>query len=286
MRTPSWSGHRLGSSVTLDNLRPMRGETMQRDDDRARWLALYVLCVGMLMIVLDVTIVNVALPSIQEDLHFSHVEPRVGRQRLPDRVRRPAAAGRPPRRPDRAPAHLPRRRRAVHARLGAVRRWRRAQTVLVAARFVQGIGGAMTSAVILGHDRDDVPRAARAGQGDRRVRVRRLGGRLCRAARRRRADAVDQLALDLLREHADRHRHDRVRGAAPAGARPGHRLRRGRRRPGRGADHERADARRLHDRQAGRRKGLGRLRARCCSAAARSRCSSLSSRARHAPAAR
>src|ERR687891_1371366 len=35
------------------------------------WLALYVLCVGMLMIVLDATIVNVALPSIQEDLGFS-----------------------------------------------------------------------------------------------------------------------------------------------------------------------------------------------------------------------
>src|SRR4030081_1689190 len=39
--------------------------------DRSRWLALYVLCAGMLMIVLDVTIVNVALPSIQEDLRFS-----------------------------------------------------------------------------------------------------------------------------------------------------------------------------------------------------------------------
>jgi len=36
-----------------------------------RWVALYVLCVGMLMIVLDVTVVNVALPSIQNDLHFS-----------------------------------------------------------------------------------------------------------------------------------------------------------------------------------------------------------------------
>ena len=40
-------------------------------DDRSRWLALYVLCVGMLMIVLDVTVVNVALPSIQDDLGFS-----------------------------------------------------------------------------------------------------------------------------------------------------------------------------------------------------------------------
>jgi hypothetical protein len=33
-----------------------------------RWLALYVLCAGELMIVLDTTIVNVALPSIREDL--------------------------------------------------------------------------------------------------------------------------------------------------------------------------------------------------------------------------
>src|ERR1700733_8843518 len=47
--------------------RPTAGAT----SDRSRWLAVYVLCVGMLMIVLDVTIVNVALPTIQQDLHFS-----------------------------------------------------------------------------------------------------------------------------------------------------------------------------------------------------------------------
>jgi EmrB/QacA subfamily drug resistance transporter len=40
-------------------------------DSRARWLALLVLCLGDLMIVLDVTIVGVALPSISEDLGFS-----------------------------------------------------------------------------------------------------------------------------------------------------------------------------------------------------------------------
>ena len=40
-------------------------------DERRRWLALYVLCLGVLMIVLDTTIVNVALPSIREDLKFT-----------------------------------------------------------------------------------------------------------------------------------------------------------------------------------------------------------------------
>ena len=43
----------------------------QATGERSRWIALYVLCAGMLMIVLDATIVNVALPTIQEDLGFS-----------------------------------------------------------------------------------------------------------------------------------------------------------------------------------------------------------------------
>src|SRR5215208_449611 len=40
-------------------------------DGQRRWLALYVLCLGSLMIVLDTTIVNVALPSIRADLGFT-----------------------------------------------------------------------------------------------------------------------------------------------------------------------------------------------------------------------
>ena len=40
-------------------------------DHRKRWLALLVLCLGVLMIVLDTTIVNVALPSIRSDLTFT-----------------------------------------------------------------------------------------------------------------------------------------------------------------------------------------------------------------------
>src|SRR5204863_5694059 len=40
-------------------------------DVNRRWIALYVLCLATLMIVLDMTIVNVALPSIKDDLGFS-----------------------------------------------------------------------------------------------------------------------------------------------------------------------------------------------------------------------
>ena len=45
--------------------------TTETRTDRQRWIALYVLCAGVLMIVIDATIVNVALPSIQDDLGFS-----------------------------------------------------------------------------------------------------------------------------------------------------------------------------------------------------------------------
>src|SRR5918994_1671150 len=44
---------------------------MSTNENTDRWLALYVLCAGVLMIVLDATIVNVALPTIKEDLGFS-----------------------------------------------------------------------------------------------------------------------------------------------------------------------------------------------------------------------
>jgi hypothetical protein len=43
----------------------------QQMTNRNRWLALIIVCLGSLMIVLDVTIVGVALPSIREDLGFS-----------------------------------------------------------------------------------------------------------------------------------------------------------------------------------------------------------------------
>ena len=177
--------------------------------DRSRWVALYVLCAGVLMIVLDATVVNVALPAIQDDLGFSPVEPGLGRQRLPDRLRRPAAARRPARRPDLAPRRLPRRPRALHRSPRCVCGLAQSQEMLVGARFLQGIGGAMASAVVLGMIVTMFPEPRRAGEGDRRLRLRRLGRRLGRPARRRRPHPGDQLALDLLHQHADRRRSPR-----------------------------------------------------------------------------
>ena len=124
----------------------MNAETMT---DRRRWLALYVLCTGMLMIVIDATIVNVALPSIQDDLGFSQSDlawvvnaymiPFGGLLLLAGRL-----------------GDLAGQRRIFLIGLGVFTvasllcAVAQSQGVLIAARFIQGIGGALTSAVILG----------------------------------------------------------------------------------------------------------------------------------------
>ena len=56
-----------GSAATFDPA----DERSSRTSERRRWIALAVLCLGQLMMVLDATIVNVALPSIQRELHFT-----------------------------------------------------------------------------------------------------------------------------------------------------------------------------------------------------------------------
>ena len=89
--------------------------------DPMRWKALAVVCAAFFMTVLDVSIVNVALPSIGRVARLLAREPPVGDHRVRDHVRRLPAARRPRRRPARPAARLPRRRRALHDRVVPLR---------------------------------------------------------------------------------------------------------------------------------------------------------------------
>jgi EmrB/QacA subfamily drug resistance transporter len=122
---------------------------MDTNTERRRWLALYVLCGGLLMIVLDATIVNVALPSIQEDLGFSqsnlawvvnaYLIAFGGLLLLAGRI-----------------GDLVGQRRvfltglAVFTGASLLCALAQTQGMLIGARFIQGAGGAIASAVILG----------------------------------------------------------------------------------------------------------------------------------------
>jgi EmrB/QacA subfamily drug resistance transporter len=68
-------GAHMSHATTLDIDSPAitrsADSEVARKRERRRWTALAVLCLGQLMMVLDATIVNVALPSIQHDLHFA-----------------------------------------------------------------------------------------------------------------------------------------------------------------------------------------------------------------------
>src|SRR4051794_25623016 len=116
--------------------------------ERNRWIALIVLCTGMLMIILDSAIVNVALPWIQRDLHFSqsslvwvvngYLITFGGLLLLAGRI-----------------GDLIGRRRvflvglAIFTVASLFCGIAQTQAMLVVSRFVQGAGGALTSSVIL-----------------------------------------------------------------------------------------------------------------------------------------
>src|ERR1700761_5726343 len=62
-------GHLPVRTSFMPHLSPL--SSLSANPDRRRWASLVVVCLAQLMIVLDTTIVNVALPSIQHDLHFT-----------------------------------------------------------------------------------------------------------------------------------------------------------------------------------------------------------------------
>ncbi|MBA2764521.1 MAG: MFS transporter [Thermoleophilaceae bacterium] len=121
----------------------------EEQTDRRRWIALYVLCVGMLMIVLDATIVNVALPSIKAQLGFTQSDLAwVLNAYLIAFGGFLLLAGRL--------GDLIGQRRVFLIGLGVFTAasllcgLAGSQGMLIGARFLQGLGGALTSAVILG----------------------------------------------------------------------------------------------------------------------------------------
>src|SRR5438128_1217879 len=118
------------------------------EPNRRRWLALIVVCLAQLMNTLDVTIVNVALPTIQADLHFDQANLTwVVNAYLISFGSFLLLAGRL--------GDLIGRKRvflagvAIFTLASAVCGLAQDQVVLVAARFVQGIGGAVSSSVIV-----------------------------------------------------------------------------------------------------------------------------------------
>lgn len=130
-------------------MHPENPQNSSPSEDRQRWIALYVLCTGMLMIVLDATVVNVALPTIQDDLDFTSSNLAwVVNAYLIAFGGLLLFAGRM--------GDLIGRRTmflsglALFTTASALCGLATAQEWLVGARFLQGVGGAMTSAVILG----------------------------------------------------------------------------------------------------------------------------------------
>lgn len=122
--------------------------TQAPSGDRRRWLALVVICFGQLMIVLDSTIVNVALPAIQRDLHFTQANLTwVVNGYLIAYGSLLLLAGRA--------GDLIGRKRvflagvAVFTVASGLDGLAVDSTTLIAARLLQGVGGAMSAGVIL-----------------------------------------------------------------------------------------------------------------------------------------
>jgi EmrB/QacA subfamily drug resistance transporter len=117
--------------------------------EKNRWIALVILCTGFLMIVLDATVVNVALPSIQDDLGFSQSSLAwVVNAYLIAFGGLLLLAGRLGDLISRRGMFLSGLVVFTLASMGCG--FSQSEGMLVGARFLQGIGGAMTSSVILG----------------------------------------------------------------------------------------------------------------------------------------
>ena len=137
------------STVADLTVTPEPEDVSERPRRRGLGLALAIIGGAQLMIVLDGTIVNIALPHIQTALGFSESQPVLGRQRVRARAGQPAPPRRAPRRPP-GPAQDVRHRRAALRRGLARRRARRQRRHAASApASLQGMGAALASPAAL-----------------------------------------------------------------------------------------------------------------------------------------
>ena len=188
---------------------------------------LLLLALAQLMVILDISAVNVALPDLAADLNIARRRPRLDHHELLARLRQPAAARRPGRGPARAPARLPHRARRLHRLLAGFGAGRRRRRLLRRTRRPgSGCGDAVAGRAVHHHHHLPGPGSR---EGARRVGCRRRRRRRDWRPARRHADRARRLASHLPHQPARRHRRRprrdegrarRRRSAAMARTRP------------------------------------------------------------------
>ena len=161
-------------------------------------LLLFVLLIAQLMVILDITAVNIALPSLAGDLTSDRLRHQLDDHELLAHLRQPAPLRRPRRRPARTTPDVPDRPRHLHRLLVRLSDGRHGRRPLRRSRRP----GSRRRDALPGGARDHHVRlpGQAAGEGARRLGRSRRRRRCDRRPRRRRPDRVHRLADDLLRQ--------------------------------------------------------------------------------------
>ena len=207
----------------------------EREDNR--WVTLVLVCLAQFMVILDATIVNIALPTIQQDLEFSQADLQWVINSYTLLFGGFLLLG------GRAADIFGRKRIFIAGTIlfsvaSLLNGLAQNSEQLIAFRALQGLGGALVSPAALSHHHHDLPRGPGAHQGARRLERDRGRRRRDRPAARRHPHRGAELGVDLLRQRAGRRGRGGALRAPDHGVQGG--ARRVVRRPRRGARDRRA----------------------------------------------